>query len=91
MTTFFALLSAYYICDAAAAVGTLTLSEITECVHRYEAVKAEFVPPDASGPEAGREGYRRFKAWEAENPEIVARMKSEAEHLIQKSRLGEPV
>lgn len=91
MTPFFALLSAYYLCDAAAALRPLTMSEIARCVGHYEAVKAEFADPAETGPDARLQTYRRFKAWEAQNAETVARLKAEAEALVAAQRRGEPV
>ncbi|MEL6206861.1 MAG: hypothetical protein AAFR47_16315 [Pseudomonadota bacterium] len=78
MTTFFALLTAYYLCDATASQRLLTRSEVATCATYYADVKAEFRDPGASGPAAEREAYRRFKAWEAAHPDTVRRLKANA-------------
>jgi hypothetical protein len=78
MSSFLALLSAYYLCDAAAALHPLPPDEALACAARYEAVRSRFADSPAPGPADRRASYLRFKAWEASNVETVSRMKAEA-------------
>ena len=78
MTPFFALLSAYYLCDATATMRPLAPSAAQSCAAKYEAVRARFEPDGADGPDARRLSYIRFKAWEAQNADLVARLRAEA-------------
>jgi hypothetical protein len=78
MTPFLALLSAYYLCDAAATIQPLPPSVAQSCAARYEAVKAHFRDDGATSPAARIRSYVRFKAWEEANPALVARLKAEA-------------
>jgi hypothetical protein len=78
MTPFFALLSAYYLCDATASMRPLAPSAAQSCAAKYEAVRARFEPDGTDGPHARRLSYMRFKAWEAENADLVARLRAEA-------------
>lgn len=78
MTTFIALVSAYYMCDAAAAQHPLPPDLAQGCAAQYEAVKAEFIDDAETGPQARRMGYLRFKAWERANPDLVARLRADA-------------
>lgn len=78
MTAFFALLSAYYLCDVTAAMRPLAPAAAQACAASYEAVRARFEPDGAAGPDARRVSYMRFKAWEAQNADLVARLRAEA-------------
>lgn len=81
MTTLLSLLSAYYLCDAAAMQTVLSHSEAQRCAQVFTAVKAEFATPDAAGlasPDENTTRYRAFKAWEAENAELVTSLKQDA-------------
>ena len=77
MNTFLSILAAYYMCDAAATAGTLRDLDVRQCTAFYEEVKSR-----APGPQGSRSGYVRFKAWEAENAALVARMKDDARLLV---------
>ncbi len=78
MPPFLALLASYYICDAAAALHPMPPGSAQACAVRYEAVKATFLDEGEAGPAAHRDAYLRFKAWEAENAALVARLRAEA-------------
>ena len=95
---FQALLTAYYLCDAAAAVTLLDYATVARCVVTYQSVKAEFLSEeelaalDADplwfGGEYGSIAYRRFTAWEKENAELVAEMKADAAARIRAQMAG---
>lgn len=95
MTAFIALLSSYYLCDAAAALHPLAPDTAQACAARYEAVKDTFVDETAAGPEARRLAYMRFKRWEAENADLVADLRrdahSQASDLIATWRYGDAI
>jgi hypothetical protein len=78
MTPFIALLSAYYLCDATAAMRPLAPAAAQRCAAKYEAVRTQFEPDGAFGPQARRLSYIRFKAWEAQNADLVDRLRAEA-------------
>lgn len=86
--TFIALLSAYYLCDAAATLQPLPPSTAQACAAHYEAVKATFRPASDSSPAARRAAYLRFKAWETENPDLVAHLRRQATENARKSLIG---
>jgi hypothetical protein len=85
MGEFLALLLAYYTCDAAAQTQEPLGADRLACMATYEEVKGFFAPltPAPRGtPEYGAqriETYRAFSAWEAENAEIVAELRAEAQ------------
>lgn len=89
--TFLALLSAYYLCDAAATLRPLTPAAAQACAAHYEAVKAAFQPEAEQTPTARRLAYLRFKAWEEANPDIVGRLRDEAARRVRDGFLGAPV
>lgn len=78
MPPFLALLSAYYLCDAAAALHPIPPATAQACAAHYEAVKATFLEEGETGPAARTEAYRRFKAWEAANADLVDHLRDEA-------------
>lgn len=80
-------LAAYYRCEAAAARGALTDDGWRTCFSIYTHLKLRLVGldperflalPREARAEANRQGFRAFRAWEAEHPEAVARLKAEA-------------
>lgn len=85
MAEFLALLLAYYTCDAAAQSQEPLGSERLACMATYEEVKGWFAPLDPAPfgtPEYGAERiatYRAFTAWEAENADIVAELRAQAQ------------
>ena len=85
MGEFLALLLSYYTCDTAAQAQTPLGGDRLACVEIYEEVKGFFAPltPAPFGtPEYGAqrvETYLAFSAWEAENPAIVADLRTRAE------------
>lgn len=76
MTDLLRLLSLFYACDVAAETTFPTPDEWARCMGHYHAVKAHFAG-DLTGPQAQIEGYRRWKAWEAENALLVAELRSQ--------------
>ncbi len=77
------LLSIYYICAAEAALGNLTQDERFACNATYQAAKRTFLSAEERNvvssrltPSENVLAYQRFKAWEQENAELVARLKS---------------
>lgn len=82
MTEFLAILSIYYMCDAAAATRALTAEEVSFCTQRYEAVKNHFrddeqaIPGTPEYAAETRAAYEEFKNWEAANPDLVARLRA---------------
>ncbi|MEM0937641.1 MAG: hypothetical protein AAF865_16590 [Pseudomonadota bacterium] len=89
--TFLALLSAYYLCDAAAALRPLPPDTAQHCAAQYEAVKSSFVPGADSGPAERRLGYLRFKSWEADNPDVVGELRRAAADEARALLIGKPV
>ncbi|MEL7212906.1 MAG: hypothetical protein AAGK92_09610 [Pseudomonadota bacterium] len=86
MSDFLAILALYYICDSTAALRPMSGEEIRRCTDTYETVKTYFVPSfDLAPPgslarfEQMQKGYLGFKSWEADNPDIVAHLRQEAE------------
>ena len=74
MTDLIRLLSLFYACDVAAETQFPSPQEWATCMGHYHAVKAHFAD-DLSGPQAQIEGYRRWKAWEAAHPALVAELR----------------
>ena len=77
------LLSVYYKCAALAETGSLTQEERFACNNTYQEAKRHFLDDDArtSGamltPEQNTEAYLRFKAWEAQNAELIEALKEQ--------------
>lgn len=67
------LLAAYYACDHAAVTRVLSPAEAQRCGAIYREVKRGF-----ARDEDARliDGYRAFKNWERENPDMVAALRS---------------
>jgi hypothetical protein len=94
MSVIQALLTSYYLCDAAASHGALDTTAILHCIGVYQSVKAQFLTeeelaalgadPLGFGGEQGQVAYRRFSAWETANPTIVARLRAEAEARLRR-------
>ncbi|MEL6519095.1 MAG: hypothetical protein AAFR34_01810 [Pseudomonadota bacterium] len=89
MGEFIAILSIYYMCDATAAVRPLAGGELAACTQTYESVKVYFIEDWELAPkgslarfEQNAQGYAGFKAWEAENAELVSRLRREAEAKV---------
>jgi len=84
MTQIMTLMAFYYMCDQAAAHGTLNNAEFQNCMANYETIKLEFIDetpaPRGSVERAAqiRLGYVGFKAWEAANSDLVTRMRAKA-------------
>ncbi len=84
MGEFLALLLSYYTCDAAAQTQQPLGGDRLACVDLYEEVKSFFAPLDEAPhgtPEwaAQRiETYVAFSAWEAENADLVAELRAQA-------------
>lgn len=95
---FQALLTGYYLCNAAAAVTLLDYTTVAHCVLTYHSVKAHFLTeeelaaldadPLGFGGAHGQTAYLRFRAWEEENPELVADLKAEAKAKVNGYRTG---
>ncbi|MEM1428028.1 MAG: hypothetical protein AAGG09_01075 [Pseudomonadota bacterium] len=88
-TSFLALLSAYYLCDAAAMLQPLPPSTAQSCAAHYEAVKSVFGARTGDSPADRRSAYLRFKAWEAENADTVGRLREKAAESARRDLLGE--
>ncbi|MEL6645774.1 MAG: hypothetical protein AAFQ79_17720 [Pseudomonadota bacterium] len=85
MGEFLAILSTYYMCSATAAIRPMAGDELAACTAAYETVKVYFIKDWELAPEGtlarfaqNQQGYEGFKAWEAENADLVSRMKDEA-------------
>ena len=82
MTELLSLLAVYYHCSEEAAHWRLTQLERFLCNQTYQQAKLLFLDEDARAPgaqitpEQNVEAYLRFKAWEQENADLVADMKS---------------
>jgi hypothetical protein len=95
---FQALLTGYYLCDAAAAVTLLDYATVARCIVTYQSVKAQFLSeeelaalnadPLRFGGEHGRVAYLRFTEWEEQNADLVAEMKAEAEAHVAAAQTG---
>lgn len=89
MGEFLALLLAYYTCDAAAQAQQPLGGDRLACVETYEQVKSFFAPLDeapvgtAEWGEQRIETYLAFSAWEAENPDLVAELREQAEASVE--------
>jgi len=89
MPDILALLTFYYLCDGAAAQRGLDSAEVAACMANYEVLKLEFAADSPLAPVGSteraaqnRRAYARFKAWEAENTMLVARLRQEAARQI---------
>ena len=85
MSEFLDMLAVYYTCDAMAAIRPLTSDEFSGCMDVYEAVKRYFAPVFELAPrgtedraEQMRAAYLGFVGWQDANPDLVARMRSDA-------------
>ncbi|CUH78560.1 hypothetical protein [Tropicibacter naphthalenivorans] len=84
MSPFLTILGLYYLCDQTAIQRPLAAHEVATCMANYEQLKLEFVDDELAqvGTPARaaqvRQGYARFKAWEAENPATVRAMRQTA-------------
>ena len=77
MTELFRLLTLFYACDVAAETEFPSPAEWARCMGHYHEIKAHFTP-ELTGPQAQIEGYRRWKAWEADNAALVEQMREKA-------------
>jgi len=91
MSTFVAVLVAYFACDGIASERLLTQEEAQRCVKSYEAVKEAFLSDkeraalsDGSVQRASalRAGYRRFCDWKLQNPEQVQKFRRLAREAV---------
>ena len=86
MSDFLLVLAFYYACDQAAMTQRLADDEVRRCSIAYEVTKAHFLTEDeqaelleARGKARAAlslKGYRRFKAWEQEHPDLVRALKA---------------
>lgn len=90
MTSFLALLSAYYICDATAAARVMQPDEVRACTGIYEQVKGHFLE-DALAPagtveraEQMRAAYGAYRGWVSDNAGLVAEMRAEAREAVRR-------
>lgn len=77
MSEFLRLLSLYYACEIAAETHFPSPEEWTRCMGYYHEVKVHFAD-DLNGAAAQIEGYRRWKEWEAMNPQLVETLRDRA-------------
>ena len=86
MTEFLKLLALYYMCDSAAAVRPLSAEEFMSCQLNYETVKSYFSGFETGGPAdiaaRNRNAYAGFKAWEADNAQLVTQMRAAAQAQV---------
>ncbi|MEM9975347.1 MAG: hypothetical protein AAF771_14305 [Pseudomonadota bacterium] len=92
MGEFIAILTIYYMCDSVAGTRPLAGDELNACSAAYEEVKTYFIEEFELAPhgslerfEQNRQGYLGFKAWEAENAELVSKLRHNADAEV---RLG---
>jgi len=86
MPDLFSVLFIYYACDTASQKSLLSNEVMAQCTSAYEEVKTLFLTQDelelltslsySDRALQMRQGYVRFKEWEAQNPLLVASMKS---------------
>lgn len=82
MAEIVALLSIYYSCASLAEHGLLTQEERFACNATYQEAKVLFLAEDAPAlgttlsPEQNTLAFRRFKAWEAANEDLVRQLKA---------------
>lgn len=79
------IIAIHYGCSEIAINSQMTQNQLVMCAQAYERTKRLFLKPneilamvgngDEMTPEQHRETYLRFKTWEMENPETVARLK----------------
>ncbi len=90
MNGFISLLAAWYLCGAALEQGPLPHDQELRCAAAVETLGAAFLTPEerAAAAEIGlaqgalmQAGLERFRAWEADNPEIVAAFEDAARTL----------
>lgn len=83
-----AIITAYFVCSAAAEERVLTRTEVETCSALYMDTKLSFLPEvDAAAfaamtteqrAETNRKGYAAYVAWKAANPALVADMEAKA-------------
>ena len=77
------LLTVYYRCAALAEEGLLTQGERFACNDTYQQIKREFVQETADPSDHVLRSqqnilaFRRFKSWEAENADLVRKLKQQ--------------
>lgn len=81
-----ALITAYFVCSAAAEERVLTRTEVETCSALYMDTKLSFLPDvDATAfaamtteqrAETNRRGYAAYVAWKAANPALVAEIEA---------------
>ena len=87
MTPLMALLALHYSCDVASAHAVLPRGEMQQCMANFQQIKLHFSPEDGDATQGARNraAYLAFKSWEAEHPDLVARLRREA-----RDRMGTP-
>ena len=87
MQPFVTLLAAYYVCEALAFEDGLNDGNAWRCVSAYETLMLAYLTEEERGAVAdmtmrgsgiAHAGYLRFRAWEAENAELVESFKEAA-------------
>lgn len=82
MDDFLSLISVYYQCTALAEAHVLTQIERFACNETYQQAKRLLLDGDLAQPgsiltrEQNTEAFLRFKSWEVENANLVARLKT---------------
>ncbi|MDQ7069402.1 MAG: hypothetical protein Q9M48_01400 [Rhodobacterales bacterium] len=85
MPDLLAMLALYYLCDSTAALRGLDSAEVAACMSNYEVLKVQFAADSPLAPlgsperaRQNRRAYAKFKAWEAENHQLVTRLRQNA-------------
>lgn len=83
-----AIITAYFVCSAAAEERVLTRTEVETCSALYMDTKLSFLPDvdlaayaamtTEGRAETNRRGYAAYVAWRAANPALVAEMEAKA-------------
>lgn len=91
-TEFLALIALYFTCSETAEVRMLDRGEVEACTAAYTEVKLGFLPDvdmatyetmsAAERAEANQEGYARYVAWRAANPDLVEQMEADARRRL---------
>ena len=90
MTAFLEILAFYYLCDSVSQLRTLDPTEVLRCTAAYEQVKAHFQPLEGPGTHgegrtANAAAYLGFKAWEADNADLVGDLRRTAEGAARRN------
>ncbi len=92
MTDLLTLVGVLYACNMMAEQARLAPDQALLCERTHHAVKLKFLTaaeldslenlPTGKQYRIGLEGYRRFKTWERDNPELVERLRREQEQRV---------